>query len=177
MEEGARSKENSPRDDDPNFPTRSIDNQNVQNKRTKKGLSVVLRLAGVIAVIAGLVLILSGYTSHPIILTILSYVDQHFSSTMNPMELEVLKLAISIFNFLVGLGGTVVVLGGLALLIRHRGIGRSLVWIGGGMGIFGLLFTIGEAYYYSHFSLVVFHAEYWVGLVLATAAFVIAKRG
>jgi hypothetical protein len=143
---------------------------------TKK-LSLILKVAGIVAIIAGLILIISGYTSHPIMLTILDYVNQHFSSSLNPMELLAINYAISFFDYLVGLGGAVVLFGGLILLLKHRTAGRTLIWLGGGMGIFGLVFTMGEAYYFSHFSLVVFHAEYWIGLVLATSAFVIAKRG
>jgi hypothetical protein len=139
--------------------------------------SIILKIAGIVAILAGLILIVSGYTSHPIALTILNYVNEHFSSSLNKMELFAVNYAISFFNYLVGLGGVVVLSGGLVLLLKHRTAGRILIWLGGGMGIFGLIFTFGEAYYYSHFSLVVFHAEYWVGLVLAPSAFVIAKRG
>jgi hypothetical protein len=148
-----------------------------KQKKKKKPSSIILRMAGVIGIIAGIILVFGGYTSHPIILTILSYTNEHFSSSLSSTELYMLQLAITVFNLLVGLGGIVVIVGGTVLLMRHRTVGRILLWLGGGMGIFGLLFTMGEAYYYSHFSLVVFHAEYWIGLVLATAASLIAKRG
>jgi hypothetical protein len=148
-----------------------------QVAQTQKKSSVILRTTGIIGITAGLILIFSGYTSHPIVLTILNYVDQHYASSLSSMELLALKLAITFFELVVALGGIVIVTGGVLLLLMHRTSGRILIWLGGGMGIFGLLFMIGEAYYYSHFSLVVFHAEYWVGLILATVAFLIAKRG
>ena len=146
-------------------------------EQKRKKPTLILRTTGIIGILAGLILLVSGYTSHPILLTILNLVDQHLSSSLSPTALYALKLAITVFNFLVSLGGIVVAVGGVVLLLKHRTFGRILIWLGGGMGIFGLLFTMGEAYYYSHFSLVVFHAEYWIGLVLATLAFLIAKKG
>lgn len=136
----------------------------------------MLRTAGVIGVLAGLVLIFSGYTSHPIILTILDYANEHFASTLTSSELYAVRLSILVFNLIVALGGVVIIGGGVLLLSRHRTSGRILIWLGGGMGVFGLLFTMGEAFYYSHFSLVIFHSEYWIGLVLATVAFILAGR-
>lgn len=148
-----------------------------QVQQPRRRPSLVLRFAGIIAIAAGIIFLVSGYTSHPILLTILNYIEVHFTNLLSPSELYALKLSVSILNFLVSLGGVVVISGGALLLLGRRTSGRVLVWLGGGMGILGLLFTMGEAYYYAGFSLVVFHAEYWIGLVLATFSFLLAKRG
>jgi hypothetical protein len=139
--------------------------------------AMFLRAAGIVGIISGVILVVSGYITHPILLTMLSFIDEHYASSMSAMELYFLKLAISILTSLTALGGIVVICSGVVLLLKHRTFGRILMWLGGGVGIFGLLFTAGEAFYYSHFSLASFHAEYWLGLVLSAVAIWLSKKG
>jgi hypothetical protein len=139
--------------------------------------AMFLRAAGIVGIISGVILVVSGYITHPILLMMLSFIDEHYASSMSAMELYFLKLAISILTSLTALGGIVVICSGVVLLLKHRTFGRILMWLGGGVGIFGLLFTAGEAFYYSHFSLASFHAEYWLGLVLSAVAIWLSKKG
>ncbi len=139
--------------------------------------AMFLRAAGIVGIISGVILVVSGYITHPILLTMLSFIDEHYASSMSAMELYFLKLAISILTSLTALGGIVFICSGVVLLLKHRTFGRILMWLGGGVGIFGLLFTAGEAFYYSHFSLASFHAEYWLGLVLSAVAIWLSKKG
>src|SRR5579884_2621052 len=168
--------------------------------------AMFLRAAGIVGIISGVILVVSGYITHPILLMMLSFIDEHYASSMSAMELYFLKLAISILTSLTALSGIVVICSGVVLLLKHRtfrrimtwfgglggivviwsgvgvllkqrSFGRILVWLGGGVGIFGLLFTAGEAFYYSHFSLASFHAEYWLGLVLSAVAIWLSKKG
>ncbi len=139
--------------------------------------AMFLRAAGIVGIISGVILVVSGYITHPILLMMLSFIDEHYASSMSAMELYFLKLAISILTSLTALGGIVVICSGVVLLLKHRTFGRILMWLGCGVGIFGLLFTAGEAFYYSHFSLASFHAEYWLGLVLSAVAIWLSKKG
>lgn len=141
--------------------------------------SVLFRGGGVLALISGLVLIASGVTSGSILLTILNYVDKYLEPNL-PFAGNLLKFAIVALTFLVGLGGFLVLGGGALLLLKHTFFGRSLIGLGGGMAILGLLFSMGEAYYVSGFSSIVFHQSYftlyWVGAILATASIVLSRR-
>src|SRR2546428_5489731 len=129
--------------------------------------SALLRISGVLALIAGCDLIFSGYTSNPILLTFLMQISIPFAQYMTPTLLYWIELITSTLSILVGLGGFLVIIGGLLFFRKHKSLGKFLILLGGGIGILGLVFSMIEAYYLSGFSLVVFHAEYWVGIILA----------
>ncbi len=138
--------------------------------------SVFLRMAGIIAIIAGSVIIISGYTAHPFYLTAMAMIEQNFGTSIPAVVQDVVKYAVSILTFFLDFGGFLVVAGGIVLLLKRGFFGRLLIRLGGGMGIFGLIFAIGEAYYFSGFSTAVFHAEYWVGVILAVVAITLSGR-
>ncbi len=141
---------------------------------------VFVRGAGVLALVSGLVLIASGVTSGSLLLTILSYVDKDLGPRLPFVDNFFLNLGIATLTFLVGLGGVLVIIGGASLLLKHRFIGRLLIGLGGGMAIFGLLFSMGEVYYVSGFSSLIFHQSYftlyWVGAILATTSILISRK-
>jgi hypothetical protein len=84
------------------------------------------RSAGVLAIVAGLILIASGVTSGSILLTGLGYVDNYLGSSIGSAGQFVLQLAIGALTFLVGLGGLSVIVGGVLLLLKHGSAGRFL---------------------------------------------------
>jgi len=137
------------------------------------------RRAGVLAVIAGLVLIASGVRSGSILLTGLVDADAYLGLSLGSGQL-VVQLAILCLTFLVGIGGLLVIVGGALLLRRHGSSGRSLIGLGGGTAIIGLLFSMGEALYASGFSAPIFHQTYsilyWIGAILATASILLSRR-
>jgi hypothetical protein len=138
------------------------------------------RRAGVLAIVAGLILIASGVTSSSILLTGLGYVDSYIGSLIGPEGQSMLQLAILMLTFLVGLGGILAILGGILLLRRHGSSGRILIGLGGGSAIFGLLFSIGEALFVTGISAPIFHQSYftlyWVGAILATISIFLSRR-
>ena len=144
------------------------------SKPKRKG--IIFRIAGIIAIIAGLVMVGSGYTSHPIYLFVLEYVKTHYGSSLPSTAQLAINLAIFALNIIVALGGVLVISGGVLLLLKRGFSGRLLIRLGGGLGIFGLLIAIGETYYLSGFSLAAFHAEYWIGIILAVAAIWLSQR-
>ena len=135
--------------------------------------------AGVVAIIAGLILIASGVASGSVLLKGLSYVDNYFGSSIGPGQ-SVLQLAVLILTFLVGLGGISVIAGGALLLRKHGSVGRFLIGIGGGTAIFGLLFAMAEALYTSGSSAPIFYQPfftvYWIGAILATISIFMSRK-
>jgi small-conductance mechanosensitive channel len=138
------------------------------------------RAAGVLALISGVVLIASGVTSGSLLLTILSYVDKDLGPHLPFADNFMLNVAITTLTFLVGLGGILVIIGAVSLLLNHRFLGRLLIGLGGGMAVFGLLFSMIEAFYVSGFSSLIFHQSYftlyWVGAILATTSILLSRK-
>ena len=136
--------------------------------------------AGVVAVVAGFVLVASGVTSGSLLLTGLGYVDKYLGSTITPDGDFLLHVAIAMLTFIVGLGGILVVAGGAMLLRNHVLAGRLLIGLGGGMAILGLLFSMAEALYVTGVSAPVFHQSYftlyWFGSILATVSVLLSRR-
>jgi len=136
--------------------------------------------AGVLAVIAGMLLLASGVTSGSLLLTGLGYVDKYLGSSITSEGDFLLRLAIVTLTFVVGLGGILVVAGGVLLLRNHGSAGRLLLGLGGGMAILGLLFSMAEALYVTGLSAPVFHQSYftlyWLGSILATMSILLSRR-
>jgi hypothetical protein len=138
-----------------------------------------LKRAGVVAVLAGLILVASGVVSGSFLLIGLGYLDNYFGSNIGPGQV-VLQYTILILTFLVGLGGISVIFGGALLLRKHGTLGRFLIGLGGGGAIFGLLFAMAEAIYVSGFSAPIFYQPfftlYWIGAILATVSIFMSRR-
>ena len=139
-----------------------------------------VRSAGVLAIVAGLILIASGVTSGSILLTGLGYVDNYLGSSIGSEGQFILQLAIGALTFLVGLGGFSVIVGGILLLLKHGSVGRFLIGLGGGMAIVGLLFSMGEALYVFGLSAPIFRQAYfglyWIGAILATISIIFSRK-
>jgi hypothetical protein len=138
------------------------------------------RRAGVLAIVAGLILIASGITSGSILLTGLGYVDKYIGSSVGPEGQSMLQLAIGALTYLVGFGGLLAIVGGVLLLRGHGSSGRVLIGLGGGTAIFGLLFSIAEALFVKGISAPIFYQPYfvvyWIGAILATISIFMSRR-
>jgi len=148
--------------------------------RLKRSVPRSFRRAGVIAVVAGLILIESGISSGSILLTSLGYLDNHVGSSIGIAGQSLLQLAIAIVSLLVGLGGLSAIAGGVLLLRGHGSLGRFLIGLGGGTAIFGLLISIGRALFVSGASAPIYFqpyfALYWIGAILATVSILVSRR-
>jgi hypothetical protein len=137
------------------------------------------RSAGFLAIVAGLILIVSGVTSGSLLLTATGYVDNYLGSSIGAGQL-VVQVAIAALTYLVGLGGVSVIIGGVLLLGKHGSAGRFLIGLGGGMAIFGLLFAMGEALFVTGLSAPIFHqiyfGTYWIGAILATISIFLSRK-
>ncbi|MGA2573550.1 MAG: hypothetical protein ABSF36_05010 [Candidatus Methanomethylicaceae archaeon] len=136
------------------------------------------RRAGVLAIIAGLILIASGVISGSILLTALGVVNNYIGPIIGPADI-VLQLATGALTYLIGFGGFLAILGGVLLLLKHGSAGRFLIGLGGGTAIFGLLFSMAEALYVTGISAPIFHQAYfglyWIGAILATISIFLSR--
>jgi hypothetical protein len=138
-----------------------------------------LRIAIVLAMVAGIFLIASGVTSGSILITGLNYVDTYLGPHIGSGDILV-QVAITILTFIVGFGGLLVILGGFLLWREHGSSGRFLIGLGGGTAILGLLFSVAEALLRSGLSAPIFQQTYftlyWIGAILATAAILFSRQ-
>jgi hypothetical protein len=138
------------------------------------------RRAGVIAVIAGAIIVVSGVTSGSILLTGLHAVDHYVGSSVGSSGQSVIQLAMNILAYVVGFGGFLAIIGGVLLLLEHGSAGRVLIGLGGGTAIFGLLFAMVEALVVTGISAPIFYQQffvlYWVGAILATISILMSRR-
>jgi hypothetical protein len=148
--------------------------------RMKKMVPRSFRRAGVLAVIAGLILVASGVASGSLLLTGLGYISNSVGSSVGSAGQSVLQLAIAAVTFLVGLGGFSAIAGGVLLLRGHGSSGRFLIGLGGGTAIFGLLFSIAKSLFVTGATVPIYYEPYfvlyWIGAILATVSILISRR-
>ena len=116
--------------------------------------------AAVLSLSSGAVMIVSGFTSHALILETLIHGAQG-------LQAFILQSVTLLFGSFLILSGIFFVLGGLMLLVKHYSFGRPLVALAGGLGIFTLAFCLVLAYINSGFfisSSLLLHPEYFVGI-------------
>ncbi len=139
------------------------------------GRSILAWSSGLLAIVGGVLMVFSGYATKGFLLTALNIAENEANQLVSGIAGLTVSLAIEIVTFLIALGGVTVVLGGLALLARHRTVGRLLIMLGGGAGFFGLLVTFGLAVLKVGLSGAFGYAPYWVGLIMAVVARRLAK--
>jgi len=133
-------------------------------------------LAGILAVVGGLLMVLSGYNSRGFLYTALGYAEPRISDFLSGMAANAAILAITSLELIVALGGVTVLVGGITILSRHTGIGRALIYLGGGAGFLGLLISFGYSVYkLGGLDPVLSYLPYWVGLTMAVAGRRLAK--
>ena len=139
-------------------------------------MSVKRYAAGVLAVVGGLLMAASGYSSRGILYTALGYAAPEVSNLLSGGEASLALLAITALEFIIALGGVSVLIGGITILVGHSTTGRALIYLGGGAGFLGLLISFGySAYRLGGLGPVLSYLPYWLGLALAIAGRHLAK--
>ena len=133
-------------------------------------------LAGGVAAVGGLLMVLSGYSSRGFLYSALGYAEPHVSNLLSGMAESVAVFAITTVELIIALGGVTVLAGGLIILTGHKTSGRTLIYLGGGAGFLGLVISFGYSVYrLGGVDPVLSYLPYWAGLTLAVLGRRLAK--
>ena len=133
-------------------------------------------VAGLFAIVGGLLMLGSGYTSRGFLYTALGYAEPHISDFLNGMAASSVVVAITLLELITALGGLTVLVGGLVIASGHTSVGRTFIYLGGGAGFIGLLISFGYSVYkLGGIDPVLSYLPYWVGLTLAVTGRRLAK--
>ncbi|MGD9396416.1 MAG: hypothetical protein PVJ05_08320 [Candidatus Thorarchaeota archaeon] len=102
----------------------------------KNGLSVALALIG-----GFLLFQVSWVGSIGFIADIALYAQTYF-----PAAAEIITLVLTILLYIAALGGIAVIIGGILIAMDRIGIGKFVIGLGAGVGLFGLIIMLVEAY-------------------------------
>jgi len=126
--------------------------------------------AMVIAIIAGLLLLIAGVSGLATWETIKDFV------TKNVIDNSIVQIIFAILIFIASLGGISVIAGGLLIGKDKIGTGKFLITLGAGLGLIGLIFSIIVAYTEGNFTIGSFFSIGAIGLILSIVARVITKK-
>ncbi len=102
----------------------------------KNGLSVALALIG-----GFLLFQVSWVGSIGFIADIALYAQTYF-----PAAAEMITLVLTILLYIASLGGIAVIIGGILIAMNRIGTGKFVIGLGAGVGLFGLIIMLVEAY-------------------------------
>lgn len=129
-----------------------------------------------IAVAGGFLIVASGFAAHGFLLFVLKILNGEVVRYLPGLTGEFASLTIQVLTALIALGGITVILGGIAIILRHLFTGRLLIALGGGAGFLGLVITLAYSALVLGPSTIITHLEYWIGVVMAVIARSLAKR-
>lgn len=117
-----------------------------------------------LAIIAGILLLLSGITGVGFVETVGNFVFNHITDNYFVI------LAFTIFLFIASLGGLAVILGGILIGRQRIFWGLLFIRLGSGVGIFGFLLNIFLTIYTKTLSISSFFSIGSLGIILAVIA-------
>ncbi len=131
----------------------------------------IAELAGAtLAIIGGSLILLSGFTVHGFLLSIISLLSDRLLTILPGSIAVSLSIALTILSILIALGGITVILGGIAILRHHPFVSRLLIALGGGASLLGFLVAIVYALVTGGATSITAHSQYWVGVILAVCS-------
>jgi hypothetical protein len=122
-----------------------------------------------IAIIAGILLLISGISGAVTWETIKDFLTSQFPGN------QVLEIVFVIIIFIASLGGITVIIGGLLIGKNNVKTGKFLITLGAGMGLIGLLISIIIAFTQNSFTIGSFFSLGTIGLILSIIARMLAK--
>ena len=129
-----------------------------------------VRLGGILAIVGGILIVVSGFAIHGFTLTVLDWLTSNAPKYVPPNIIPILVVVLEILSALIALGGITVIFGGVVILSGHLFSGRLLVSLGGGTGLIGFLIALGYSLFTTGPSNIIVHVEYWVGIVIVVVA-------
>jgi hypothetical protein len=126
--------------------------------------------AMVIAIIAGILLLIAGLSGMAAWEAIKDFVIEHVTDN------EIVQYVFAILIFIASLGGISVIIGGLLIGKNKVGTGKFLITLGAGLGLIGLIFSIAVAYMEESLTIGSFLSIGAIGLILSIVARIMAKK-
>ena len=126
--------------------------------------------AMVIAIIAGLLLLISGISGVATWETIQDFV------TTNVIDNSVVEIVFAILIFIASLGGIAVIIGGLLIWKDKIKSGKLMISLGAGLGLIGLIFSIIISLVEGSFTLASYFSIGAIGLILSIVARLMVKK-
>ena len=123
---------------------------------------------GILAMIGGAIIVLSGFRTGSFLVTAASYSEAEFGSLLPGQALSAIQIALIVLSFVIGFGGLLAILGGVLVIAKHLTVGKILIGLGGGVGFIGIAISVGYAIYVNGFSILLTHIDYWIGVLIAT---------
>jgi hypothetical protein len=132
--------------------------------------------AGLLAVVGGVLMLDSGYTSRGFLYMALGYAEPQVLDFLRGIAADAVLIAIFVLELIIALGGLTVAAGGIVILEHHSTTGRILIFLGGGAGFLGLLVSFGySTYKLGGLGPALSYLPYWLGLALAIVGGRLAK--
>lgn len=132
-------------------------------------MSLNNKKAVIIAIIAGILLLISGISGLAAWETIKDFV------TENIIDNNIVQIVFSILILIASFGGISVIIGGLLIGKDKKRTGRLFIALGAGMGLIGLLVTIIVAFTQGSLTVGSFFSIGMIGLILSIVARRMAK--
>jgi len=126
--------------------------------------------AMIIAIIAGILLIISGISGMATWTTIKDFV------TMHVVDNEIIQIVFAVLIFIASLGGLSVIIGGVLIGKNKIGLGKLFITLGAGLGLIGLIFSILVVFSQDSLTLGSFFSVGMLGLILSIVARMLAKK-
>jgi len=126
--------------------------------------------AVIVAVIAGILLLISGISGLATWETIKNFV------TANIIDNYIVQIIFVVLLFIASLGGISVIIGGLLIGKDKIGTGKLFISLGAGLGLIGLLVSIIIAFMENNFTIGSFFSVGAIGLILSIVARLMVKK-
>ena len=122
-----------------------------------------------IAIVAGILLLISGISGLAAWETIKDFVIEHITDN------EIVQIVFSVLILIASFGGVSVIVGGFIIGKNSVRTGKFLIALGAGMGLIGLLISVIVAYMQESLTIGSFFSIGAVGLILSIVARMIAE--
>ena len=132
------------------------------NARNKKAMGM--------AIIAGILLLISGVSGLATWETIKDFVTAHI------IDNSIVQIIFAILIFIASLGGISVIIGGFIIWKDKIRTGKFMISLGAGFGIIGLIFSIIVMIFENNFTITTFFSIGSIGLILSIVARILAKK-
>jgi len=132
----------------------------------KNGLSIALALIG-----GFLLFQVSWVGSIGFIADIATYAALYF-----PAVAEIMTLVLTILLYIAALGGIAVIIGGILFVMDRVGTGKFIIGLGAGVGLFGLIIMLVEAYLaggvaaLTDILVLISQSIAWIGIIMSIVA-------